>query len=76
MLLSPMGMQAISDITSVMTSSNGSISPICRLPMSLIITSRTAKMISPLKNIVNIILFCGLMKKIYENGLQTRALRL
>lgn len=63
--LSAMGMQASSEMTSVITNSKGSISPIWRLPIRRIEKSSTAKRIIALTNTISIPLVCVECAKIY-----------
>ena len=65
---SDMGMHASSEITNVITSSKGSISPIWRLPISLIENSNTAKRIIALMKIITILLVCCRSAKICKDG--------
>ena len=64
--LSAMGMHASSEMTSVMTSSNGSISPIWRLPISRIVKSSTAKSMIALKNTIIIPLVWRKIAKLFK----------
>lgn len=62
--LSAIGIQASSDMTSVITSSNGSISPICRLPISRMASSNTANKIIARMKIIIIRLVCGTCREL------------
>lgn len=62
--LSAIGIQASSEITSVITNSNGSISPIWRFPISLIANNSTANSIIALIKIIIIRVVCSAFAKI------------